>query len=96
MAIERPGALISRSVTVSIGLIIYRGNKLASKLEFDSFYATTRPRLLQQRPQHAMVLRDGAEICTATEELAIGDLMPWGDGWALAIGQASEIRQDQR
>ncbi len=32
-------------------------------------------RLLQQRPQHATVLRDGAEIRTATEELAIGDLM---------------------
>jgi hypothetical protein len=26
--------------------------------------------------------------------LAIGELMPWGDGWALAIQQVSEIRQD--
>jgi hypothetical protein len=28
--------------------------------------------------------------------LAIGELMPWGDGWALAIQQVSEIRQDLR
>lgn len=26
--------------------------------------------------------------------LATGELMPWGDGWALAIEQVSEIRQD--
>jgi len=32
-------------------------------------------RLLQARPQHAAVLRDGAEVRVGIEELAIGDLM---------------------
>jgi Cd2+/Zn2+-exporting ATPase len=32
-------------------------------------------RLLQQRPQHAMVLREGMETRTAIEDLAIGDVM---------------------
>ncbi len=28
--------------------------------------------------------------------LASGELMPWGDGWALALRQTSDIRQDRR
>jgi Cd2+/Zn2+-exporting ATPase len=32
-------------------------------------------RLLQQRPQHTMVIRDGAETRTAVEDLTIGDRM---------------------